>query len=448
MSPENLPSPHLWPEQNGTSAALTNIPISLSVFGHDKHRFRQDIPSSDIPKKQHSPISPWEFRNPRGISIKPHPYPAHPHQDEGGVRSLWLRIFKKDPFPIFDEGTREVGSYKIELRNLKGERRMKINKAFWVLFFGIFFLGFTQMGFTQTYPAKTIRVVVPSPAGSTVDLIMRVLQKPLGKELGGKVIVEDITGGNYKMGTMEVMNATPDGYTLLYAAQTAMIAFYYGGTYDFKVWEKLTTIAQTGEMPLGFFEVRSDSPFKTWADLVSFAKKNPGQLTCGGPGARGQQELVLVEAAKAAGIQVKWVPFTGSGPTGTAILGGQVDFACPNAAEALIRIKAGQTRGLAVPWDKRYPEMPDVPTFKELGLPVVIPPFGFSFFGPPNLPGSIVNQISKAVERALKDKEYIDFTTRILYQPLFKDAQAVKEANEMYLKTVVPKLVAAFPKLK
>ena len=110
---------------------------------------------------------------------------------------------------------------------------------------------------------------------------------------------------------------------------------------------------------------------------------------------------MLVEVAKAAGIQVKWVSFTGSDPTGTALLGGQVDFACLIAAEALLRIKTSQTRGLAVPSDKRYPEMPDVPTFKELGLPVAIPTFGFSLFGPPNLPETFMNQISKAVETLL-----------------------------------------------
>ena len=85
MSPEILPPLLLWPEQNGTSAVSANIPISLSVAGHDEHESRHDMPSSDIPQKPHRPISPWEFRNPGGISIKPHPaYSAHPHQGEGG----------------------------------------------------------------------------------------------------------------------------------------------------------------------------------------------------------------------------------------------------------------------------------------------------------------------------------------------------------------------------
>src|SRR5450759_1347876 len=88
MSPEILPPLLLWPEQNGTSAVSANIPISLSVSGRDEHESRHDMPSSDILQIPHRPTSPWEFRNPWGISIKPHPaYSAHPHQGEGGVRN-------------------------------------------------------------------------------------------------------------------------------------------------------------------------------------------------------------------------------------------------------------------------------------------------------------------------------------------------------------------------
>lgn len=325
---------------------------------------------------------------------------------------------------------------------------MKTNEIFLVLLIGIILFGFTHNGFAQTYPAKPVRVVVPNTAGGSNDLLMRVLQKPLEKELGGKIVVENIPGGNYKIGTLEVMNAAPDGYTLLFAGHAPMIAYFYGGTYDFRVWEKLTIIAQTGETPLGLFEVRNDSPFKTWSDLVTYAKKNPGKLTCGGAGARGQLELIVIEAAKAAGIQVKYVPFAGSGPSGIALLGGHVDFHASTAADALPRIRAGQTRGLAMPSFKRLPELPDIPTFKEVNLPLILPPYGYSFWGPLNLPQPIVNQVSKAVERAIKDKENIDFGSRILYQAIFKDAQTLKEEIKNFDETVGPKFAATFPKNK
>jgi tripartite-type tricarboxylate transporter receptor subunit TctC len=242
------------------------------------------------------------------------------------------------------------------------------------------------------------------------------------------------------------MKAEPDGHTLLFASHGALMGYFYSGTYDFKVWEKLTIIAQSGDMPYGFLEVRSDSPFKTWADLVSFAKKNPGKLTCGGPGAGGVMNLNVIETAKAAGIDVKYVPFAGAGPSGTALLGGHVDYRVCLPPEAYPNIKAGKTRGLAISYGKRLPEMPDVPTFKELGLMEVIPPLSYDFWGPPNLPKSLLNQISKAVEKAVKDPGYLDFCRRILYQPIFKDAQALKEDIKIFEEKVGPKLAATFPK--
>jgi tripartite-type tricarboxylate transporter receptor subunit TctC len=323
---------------------------------------------------------------------------------------------------------------------------MKSNRILLGLLSVALFLAYAGEGFAQNYPTKPIRVIVPFSAGGSNDLIARALQKPLGKELKGTIVVEDIPAGTTKLGTLEVMKAEPDGHTLLFASHGALMGYFYSGTYDFKVWEKLTLIAQSGDMPYGFFEVRIDSPFKTWADLVSFAKKNPGKLTCGGPGAGGVMNLNVIEAAKAAGISVKYVPFAGAGPSGTALLGGHVDYRVCLPPEAYVNIKAGKTRGLAVSYGKRLPEMPEVPTFKELGLMEEIPPLSYDFWGPPNLPQNLVNQISKAVERAVKDPEYLDFCKRIVYQPVFKDAQMLKEDIRFFEEKVGPKLEAAFPK--
>jgi tripartite-type tricarboxylate transporter receptor subunit TctC len=323
---------------------------------------------------------------------------------------------------------------------------MKKGRIFWVFFIIIFALGLPFYGFAQTYPAKPIRVIVPFSAGGSNDLIARALQKPLGKELKGTIVVENIPAGTTKLGTLEVMKAEPDGHTLLFASHGALMGYFYSGTYDFRVWEKLVIIAQSGDMPYGFFEVRADSPFKTWGELVSFAKKNPGKLTCGGPGAGGVMNLNVIEAAKAAGIEVKYVPFAGGGPSGTALLGGHVDFRVCLPPEAYPNVKAGKTRGLAISYGQRLPEMPEVPTFKELGLMEVIPPLSYDYWGPPNLPAALVTQISRAVEKAVKDPDYLEFCKRIVYQPVFKDAAMLKEDIKYFEEKVGPKLEAAFPK--
>ena len=124
------------------------------------------------------------------------------------------------------------------------------------------------------------------------------------------------------MGTVELFKSDPDGYSLMLAGRAALMSSCYSGTYDEKVWEKMTIIGQSGEVPSGLLEVKAHSPFKIWADLASCAKKNPWKLICGGPSAGGQINLIVQETAKGAGIDVKYVLFASAGSTGTALGGG------------------------------------------------------------------------------------------------------------------------------
>ena len=123
-----------------------------------------------------------------------------------------------------------------------------------------------------------------------------------------------------------------------------------------------------------------------------------------------------------------------------------MDFRVCLPSEAYPNIKAGKTRGLAIAYGKRLSDLPDVPTFKELGLMELIPPLSYDFWGPPNLPPNLVNLISKAVERALRDPEYLEFCKKIIYQPIFKDAPALKEDIRIFEEQVGPKLAASYQK--
>ena len=309
-----------------------------------------------------------------------------------------------------------------------------------------FFLGFSQDGLAQKYPSKNIRVIVAYTAGGSNTWVARALAIPLGKELNGTVVIENMPGGSTKQAINEMMKSDPDGHTLLLLGHGAMMGYYYSGTYETKVWEKMTYIAQVGETPFGFLEVRSDSPFKTWSDLVAFAKKNPGKLVCGLNNAGGMNHLIGVETAKASGIEVKLVPFAGAAPNTVALLGGHVDYRVCSPIDAYSNIKAGKTRGLGVSYDKRLPGLPDVPTFKELGIMEEFPPMTYGYLGPPNLPSELVSQIAKAVEIAIKDPGYIALCERIQYQPGFKNAQMLKEDIAYFEKVVGPRLEATFPR--
>ncbi len=179
----------------------------------------------------------------------------------------------------------------------------------------LFVCGLTTAGFSQDFPKKPIRMIIAYSAGGGTDVLARSFQPPLEAALGGKVVIENIPAGTTKVGTMEAMKAKPDGYTLILMPDPGWVAYYYSGTYDIKVWEQMTPIANLTTEPYGFVEVRAESPFKTWADLVKGAKEKPGQLTCGGPGAGGMMELIMMTITKSAGIETRYVPFAGAGPS-------------------------------------------------------------------------------------------------------------------------------------
>ena len=306
-------------------------------------------------------------------------------------------------------------------------------RKIWAGLLSFSFLFFCVPGaFGQNYPVKPVKLIVPFAAGGANDLVGRALQKSLGKELKGTIVVENIPGANTKLGTLELLRSEPDGYTLMLAGHAALMGYYYSGTYDSKVWEKMTIIGQSGEVPAGLVEVKADSPFLSWAQLVNYAKKNPGKLSCGGPGAGGLMNLIVQETAKAAGIEVKYVPFAGAGPSGTALLGGHVDYRICVVTEAISNIRAGKTKGLALSYHKRLPELPDVPTFKELGLMDISYLLTFDLLGPTRMPANLVSILAGALEKAVKDPDYIQFCQRIAYQPIFKDTRGVKEDMKLF----------------
>jgi putative tricarboxylic transport membrane protein len=155
-----------------------------------------------------------------------------------------------------------------------------------------------------------------------------------------------------------------------------------------------------------FWEVRKESPFKTFADFVKAAKQTPGKLTCG-ISSRGTYDIMIADVERAAGIQIKHVPFLGGGPSGIALLGGHIDLRLCVPSEAITMLQAGKTRGLAVQVENRLPSLPDVPTFKDLGYHDVMTIVSTqSIWGPANLPQNIVNTLSKGIEKATKDPEF------------------------------------------
>jgi len=314
-----------------------------------------------------------------------------------------------------------------------------------IFILGVWFLfSWGTIGMAADFPQKPIRVIIPWSVGGGIDVLCRAFQPSFEKALGQRILIENIPAGSTKVGTMELMKAKPDGYTLIFNNTEAWVSYYYSKTFDYKAWEQLEPIANIASVPFGFIEVRAESPYKTWADLVKAAKENPGKLTCGGPGSGGMLELIHNQITQASGIKTRYVPFAGGGPSKVALLGGHVDFRVCQPAEAIEMIRAGKTRGLAVSTDKRMEAIPDVPTFKELGIWETLIA-SRAFWGPPKLPADLVNTLAKMIEKAAKDPEFIKIARdQLLYIMDYRPPEKVKADLEAFVKEVGPKLVEMY----
>ena len=314
-----------------------------------------------------------------------------------------------------------------------------------ILIWGFLFLfSWGTIGMAADFPQKPIRMIIPWSAGGGNDVLCRAFQPAFEKVLGQKILIDNIPAGTTKVGTMELMKAKPDGYTLIFSTTESWMAYYYSKTYDTKVWEQMVPIGNVTSEPYGFVEARIESPFKTWADLVKAAKENPGKLSCGGPGAGGMMELIMNDITKAAGIQTRYVPFAGAGPSKIALLGGHVDFRVCQPPEAITMIRAGKSRGLAVSTDKRMEAIPDVPTFKELGIGGTIN-LTRSIWGPPKLPSNLVNTITKMIEKATKDPDFIKVAQeQLLYTVDYRLPEKMKAELQNFDKEFGPKLVEMY----
>jgi tripartite-type tricarboxylate transporter receptor subunit TctC len=326
---------------------------------------------------------------------------------------------------------------------MKGEAIMKKATIMLAVFVFSSIFTWTAIGITADYPLKPIRMIIPYSAGGGNDVLCRTFQPTFEKILGQRILIENIPAGGTKMGTMELMKSKPDGYTLVFMSTQGWVAGYYAKTFDTKVWEQMVPVGNVTIEPMGFVEARIESPLKTWADLVKAAKENPGKLSCGGSG-RGMTEMMHSTITKAAGINTPYVPFAGAGPSKIALLGGHVDFRVCQPPEAITMIRAGKTRGLAVSTDKRMAAMPDVPTFKELGIGGTLY-LDRAIWAPPNLPANLVSTLTKVIEKASKDPDFIKMAQdELLYTVTYKPPQQMREELRNFDKEFGPTLAEMY----
>jgi tripartite-type tricarboxylate transporter receptor subunit TctC len=291
----------------------------------------------------------------------------------------------------------------------------------------------------QTWPAKPISLIVPFPSGGTTDVLARAIGQELSAALGQPVIVESKPGAGATLGADFVAKAKPDGHTFLMGAvhHTIASSVYKKLPYDFQ--KDLAPISVVALVP-NVLVVNPGVPAKSVQELQALAKSQPGKLTFGSNGNGTAQHLIGAQFNAMAGVDILHVPYKGSGPLATDLLGGQISMSYDTITPVLPHIKAGKLRALAVTTSKRSPALPDVPTLDEAGLKGFNIGTWFGLLAPAATPAPIVERVSKEVARIVAQPEFRKKLAEIGAEPVGNTpaqmARQIKDDTERFAKLV------------
>jgi tripartite-type tricarboxylate transporter receptor subunit TctC len=271
--------------------------------------------------------------------------------------------------------------------------------------FAVGLLLASTLAFAQ-YPNKPIRFIVGFPPGGSADPTTRIVGQALQEQLGQAVVVENRPGADSAIAAEQVSKMAPDGYTIMFAsnsAMTAAVALRKQPAYD--PLKDFTPVSMVGRATV-FFYVHPSVPAKTLKEFVAYARANPGKVVYG----TGNPLSILYgqQLMNATGIQMLHVPYKGEGPLNPDIIAGRVHCSFLSTGSAVSNAKDGRLRPLAVLLNKRSALLPDVPTIDEAGVPEVTVRQWAGVYGPPGMPREIVERLNKEVNAALKRPDVLE----------------------------------------
>ena len=278
----------------------------------------------------------------------------------------------------------------------------------------------------QIWPSKPISLIVPFPAGGTTDVLARALADKLTQSLGQTVIVESKPGAGATLGADYVAKAKPDGYTLLVGAvhHTIASSVYKKLPYDFqKDLAPITTIALVPNVLV----VNASTPARNVAELVSMLKARPGAYNYGSNGNGTAQHLIGTQFENLTGTDMTHIPYKGSGPLATDLLGGQVTMSFDTVTPVLQHIKSGKLRALAVTTAKRSSALPDVPTLDEAGLKGFNIGTWFGVLAPAATPKDILARLNADMVKAIQSPEFRKRMDEIGAEPIGNSAEQMAQ---------------------
>ena len=291
----------------------------------------------------------------------------------------------------------------------------------------------------QAWPTKQVSIVVPFPSGGTTDVLARAVGVELAKAIGQPVIVENKPGAGAALGADYVSKAKPDGYTLLMGAvhHTIASSVYKKLPYDFqKDLAPITTVALVPNVLV----INPNVPAKNVKELLDLAKAQPDKLTYGSNGQGTGQHLIGAQFESMGGVKILHVPYKGSAPLTTDLLGGQITMSFDTITPVLQNVKAGKLRALAVTTSKRSGALPDVPTLDEAGLKGFNLGTWFGLLAPAATPTDILTKLNTEVVKIISSAEFRKKMDDIGAQPIgdsrVQMAKQIKDDTDRFAKLV------------
>jgi tripartite-type tricarboxylate transporter receptor subunit TctC len=291
----------------------------------------------------------------------------------------------------------------------------------------------------QAWPSKPISLIVPFPAGGTTDVLARALAEKLQPSLGQPVIVESKPGAGATLGADYVAKSNPDGYTLLVGAvhHTIASSVYKKLPYDFQ--RDLAPITEIALVP-NVLVVNASTPARNVAELVALLKAAPGKHNFGSNGNGTAQHLIGSQFETMTGTEFSHIPYKGSGPLATDLLGGQITMSFDTVTPVLPHIKAGKLRALAVTTAKRSSALPDVPTLEEAGLKGFDIGTWFGVLAPAATPKDILARLNTEMVKVIQSPDFRKLMVEIGAEPIGNSADQmaaqIKSETEKFAKLV------------
>ena len=267
------------------------------------------------------------------------------------------------------------------------------------LIIGVAVAAFAAAASAQQFPAKPVTLICPWPAGGSTDGSLRALAEATAKYLGQPIIIDNKPGASGSLGAVAMLNAKPDGYTLTQVAISVLRLPHIQKT-PYDPIADLTYIIGVSGYTFGVV-VRSDAPWKTWAEFIAYAKANPDKVTYGTPGANTSLHITMEEIGLKQGVKWLHVPFKGAADNMTGLLGGHVVSSAESTGWAP-HVDAGKLRLLVTWGEKRTKRWPNVPTLKEVGIDIVSnSPYGLA--GPKGMDPKVVKILHDAFKKGMED---------------------------------------------